>query len=127
MSINEKEDYFVQTFVLGLGFLGGAFCAVGVDPDPASIGIQILTTLNAIYPNSNTSTWVFYLIVASIISTAVTLIAAYQMRGRLGSICIGLAWVGGFVIVKYPTNTAFVQFGVILVIIGVILGRSSVN
>lgn len=127
MTLNQKADYFVETFVLGFGFLGGAFTAAGVNPDPASIGIQILTTMNSVFPNSNTSTWIFYLTVVGLLATALTLIASWQMGRELGLLCIGLAWVGGFILIKYPMNQNFVQIGVFLFIAAAILGRFSFN
>jgi hypothetical protein len=127
MSNNEKAEDFVQTFVLGFGFLGGAFLAIGVNPDPASIGIQILTILNSSFPNNNTANFIFILNIVSLIITAITLIVAWQMGRKLGFFCIGLAWVGGFMILKYSINQFYVQLGAILVIISVILGKYAVN
>jgi hypothetical protein len=127
MTSNDKADYFVTNFVLGVGFLGGAFCAIGIDPDPTSMGIKILTTLNALSPNNSTGNFIFILTTVGLILSAFTLIVAWQMGRKLGFFCICLAWVGGFLIGKFSTNEFFIHLGVILVIISFLIGKIAVD
>ncbi|MGA9188101.1 MAG: hypothetical protein WB014_05960 [Methanosarcina sp.] len=107
--------------------MGGAFCSIGIDPDSTSIGIKILTTLNALSPNSNTGNFIFILTAVGLILSAFTFIVAWQLGRELGFFCIDLAWVGGFIFGKFSANEFFGRIGIILVIISVLIGRIAVD
>jgi hypothetical protein len=127
MSRKKNVDDFVNKYVLELGFGGGAFSAIGVDPDPTSIGIIFIKTLNNIFPNGYAPNFIIFLTVISIISSVITYIIAYQMGKKLGLLCIFLAWLGGFMIIKYSMNQSIMYLGIILVFVGIFLGQKVVK
>jgi hypothetical protein len=127
MPINDRKDYFVQKYVMEFGFLGGAFFALGIDPDPTSIGIMIIKTLNASFPNEYAGVFIFILTVIGFLILAYTLREAWLMGGKLGSFCIVLAWIGGLMVIKFSLNTSSIQLGAIMVIAAAFLGRYTVN
>jgi hypothetical protein len=120
MAIDAEEDYFVREYVLLAGLIGGACSVIGVDPDPASIGIIIIKTLNAIFPTFFATICIIILTVVGLLTTAYTWYSAYNKGKILGLLAVVLAWSAGVIIIKYPTDYA--QFGAYLAFASMLLG-----
>lgn len=103
---------FVQEIVLGFGFLNGLWIAVGVNPET-----EILRAFSDIIKSLDIGggfTLLFWLI--PIILTLGSLFASYFIGGWLGLGAVGMAFLGGALIIRIPT------FAVILLIVAVMMG-----
>jgi len=117
--MSTKGERYVKEYVIGFGFLSGIFLAIGVDPQ-AEI-LKNLLNLLAQY-NPDLASW--YTIIFGIISVLIlilTVLYAYGAGGLVGIVAILFAFGGGLLILWQPI------IGIILLIIGVFLGRIAPN
>ncbi|MBA7505817.1 hypothetical protein ES706_04494 [subsurface metagenome] len=108
MSRSSKEEVFVREFVMGLGFLGGLFLKVGVDPEG-----EVIKALISVLP---ISPFIAQLL-AGLITIALTLTSiygAYSLGGTLGLFIVGVAFISGLIISSSPEIGAFLLIFVIL-------------
>lgn len=125
MSIDTEEDEFVREYVLLAGLIGGACSVIGVDPDPASIGIIIIKTLNDIFPTLFAKICIILLTVIGLVTTAYTWYSAYKKGKIIGFLAVFLAWCAGIIMIKYSTNYA--QFGAYLAFASILLGIGAIR
>ena len=104
MSKGSTGEVFIQEFVICLGFLSGLWIYAGVDPTA-----EIVKSLSMIVPEMSGFLWL--IVVASTIGS---IAGAYFMGGRLGLLAVFLAFLGGLFAGSW---------GILLLIVGVILGR----
>jgi len=104
------NEIFVQEFVLGLGFFGGFWVHVGINPE-SEVLKALSTIVKTLVPNSNFSL-LFWMI--PVVDMMFSILFAYVLGGWLGLIAIFLAFLGGVFIES--------MFGIVLLIIAVFLG-----
>lgn len=112
-----RQKYFYEEFVIGLGFTSGLWLAVGIDPE-AIIFDSLLNVVKAYTPYFKFG-FIFYLL--PIIVTVLSLWCAYLMGGNVGVIGVACAFLGGLLILIYPL------VGIVLFIIGGYLGNLGVE
>lgn len=103
MSKRNTGEFFVQEFVIGLGFFSGLWIYAGVDPTA-----EIVKSLSLIVPEMSGLLW--FLVVAF---TIISIWGAYSMGGKLGLLAVFLAFLGGILVASV---------GILLLVIGMILG-----
>jgi len=113
-----KEEVFVREFVLGVGFVGGIFTRIGIDPEAEAFKALIAVVIELakfISPSlaSQISLLVWFL---SIIIAIFSLISIYFCGRFIGLLAVGLAWLAGFFIVVNPLA------GLLLLIISASIG-----
>jgi hypothetical protein len=113
----KKAEYFVNEFVVGLGFLSGLWSAVGVDPE-TEIFKAFSTIITALNPNSGFDILFFVLPIVILI---VSILGAYSMGGRLGLVAVGCGFIGGLLILLSPT------ISVILLLAGMVMGKFAID
>lgn len=117
--MSTKGERYVKEYVVGFGFLSGIFLAVGVDPKG-----EIFKNLSNLLAQYNQDLAAWYTIIFGIISFLIlilTILYAYGAGGLIGIAAIIFAFVGGLIIMGVPI------VGVILLIIGILLGRIAPN
>lgn len=108
MPRSSREEVFVREFVMGIGFIGGLFARIGVDPEG-----EIIKALISAFPSIAQFSILFGLIsVVLIISSFLTV---YRLGGGLGIFAVILAFGGGYLI-----SSSLI--GVILLIFAIRLG-----
>jgi hypothetical protein len=115
--MDKKAEYFVNEFVIGLGFLSGLWIAVGIDPQ-AEIFRAFATIIKTLNPNSGFGL-LFYIIL--IIILICSILGTYFMGGKLGSIAVVSGFLGGLLILVSP------WISIILLFIGMRLGIIAVR
>lgn len=108
-----KSDAFVQDCVLGLGFLGGLFTRIGVDPEEEAYR----ALLKAAIPNNDALVSLAILGIV-LVTTILGILQTWNMAGVLGLIVVGMAWLSGFIIIVNSLTLA----GVFLLIAVMIAG-----
>lgn len=104
------NDEFVREMVIGFGFLEGLWLHIGFSPDSL-----LFSSLSSIAKTGGTDFLLLFVSqILPILVTITTLAIIYFQGGRLGLLCVGLAFFGGLFIAT--------QFGVYLLLIGMILG-----
>lgn len=89
---DSTAEVFIREFVIGLGFLSGLWIYAGIDPEAVIIGafVTILQQMGSPYG------WLLWLL--PIISTLVSIVAAWAMGGPIGILTVALAFFGGIFI-----------------------------
>jgi len=82
-----KKEYFIDEFVIGLGFLSGLWIAVGFNPE-AELFKALGMIINILNPNFGFNTLFF--IVPTLILIA-SIIGSYLMGGKLGLFAVVLS------------------------------------
>jgi hypothetical protein len=109
--------YFVRVFVIGLGFMGGFWIAVAVNPE-AVMTNAFAEAAKSILAGSEILIWLVP-IVALVTSVAL----AFATGGWLRLLAVVIAFIGGVVFMKY-TVAALVIVGV-AIIIGLVVPTKS--
>ena len=101
MSKPLKEDYFVETFVIGFGLLSGIFAKTGVDPEGAFISALLspIQQQNPLFAFGISAILGIFPVMRSMHQ----LLEGHKAGGTIGLLAIGLAWLGGFL---YPSEAA---------------------
>jgi len=115
--MGKKAEYFVNEFVIGLGFLSGLWIAAGSDPQ-AEIFRAFATIIKTLNPNSGFG--LLFFIIPMIILIC-SILGAYFMGGKLGSIAVLFGFLGGLLILVSP------WIWIILLFIGMELGNIAVE
>ena len=115
--MDKKAEYFVNEFVIGLGFLSGLWVAVGIDPQ-AEIFKTFATIIKTLNPNSGFGLLFFIL---PIIILICLILLTYFMGGKLGLVAVVFGFVGGLLILVSP------WISMILLFIGMGLGIIAVE
>ena len=115
--IDKKVEYFINEFVIGLGFLSGLWIAVGIDP-LAEVFKAFATILNTFNPDSGFG---FLFFVIPIIILICSILVTYVMGGELGLVAVGCGFFGGLLILISPIISA------ILLVLGMGVGIVAVN
>jgi hypothetical protein len=126
MTTDEREEFLKEHVIKG-GLLAGAFAATGVDPEPTSIGILFIQALKSFLPDIIVTIFIIILTLIGFGSFIREYKSAYQMGKKFGFLCIILAWACGFMLIKYPTNAAVMQYSAYLAVISMILGYYAVK
>lgn len=114
--MDKKAEYFINEFVIGLGFLSGLWIAVGIDPQ-AELFKALNTFLNYVNPESRLGI-LFFLV--PIVILFCSIIGAYFLGGKLGLIAVAFGFLGGLLFLASPLISIFVLFlGMVLGIIAV--------
>ncbi len=113
----KKSEYFINTFVIGFGFLSGLWIAVGVDPE-AEIFNAFSTVINTLNPNSGFSILFFLMPIIILLGSV---IGAFSLGGNLGLVAVGCGFLGGLLILISPI------ISIILLFVGIIIGKSAVG
>jgi len=108
--------YFIRVFVIGVGFVSGFWIAIGVNPE-AEITGAFAEALESILPGSGVA-----VLLIPVISLAVSLFVAYGMGGLLGLAAIGVACIGGAILVRHPISSLFVTG--IAIVLGLVASRN---
>jgi len=113
-----KGEVFVREFVLGVGFVGGIFARIGVDPEAEAFKalIAVATELAKFVSPSLASQISLLFWFLSVIIAIFSLITIYFCGGIMGLLAVGLAWLAGFFIVVNPLA------GLLLLIISASIG-----
>ena len=104
--MDKKAEYFVNEFVIGLGFLSGLWIAVGFDPQ-AEIFKAFDTILKTLNPDSE---FEFLFFVIPIIILICLILITYLMGGKLGLIAVTFGFLGGLLILASPWITIILLF-----------------
>ena len=115
--MDKKAEYFVNEFVIGLGFLSGLWIAVGIDPQ-AEIFKAFDTILKTLNPDSGFG---FLFFVIPIIILICSILGTYLMGGKFGLIAIVSGFLGGLLILASP------WISIILLFLGMWLGTIAVE
>jgi hypothetical protein len=112
-----KREYFLDEFVIGLGFLSGLWIAIGVDPE-AEIFKAFSTIINTLNPNSGFNILFF---VMPILILMGSILGAYFMGGKLGLVAVVCGFIGGLLILISPI------ISLIILIVGILIGKIAVD
>lgn len=115
--MDKKVEYFINEFVIGLGFLSGLWIAVGIDP-LAEVFKALATILNTLNPDSGFG---FLFFVIPIIILICSILGTYVLGGGLGLVAVGCGFFGGLLILISPIISA------ILLVLGMGVGIAAVN
>lgn len=114
--MDEKAEYFVNEFVIGLGFLSGLWIAIGIDPQ-AEIFKAFATIIKTLNPNSGFGLLFFLLFfIIPLIILICLILGTYFMGGIVGLIAVVFGFLGGLLIL------ASTWISTILLLIGMGLG-----
>jgi len=113
-----KGEVFVREFVLGVGFVGGIFTRIGIDPEAGAFKALIAVVIDfAKFVSPSLASQISLLFwFLSIIIAIFSLIAIYFCGGIMGLLAVGLAWLAGFFIMVNPLA------GLLLLIISASIG-----
>jgi hypothetical protein len=112
-----KSEVFFREFIVGLGFISGFWIALGVNPE-AIIFESLRTVMETLNPDSGFS---FMFTLFPLLLTIGSVVGAYAMGGKIGMIAIGIAFVGGLLLISAPL------FSVILMVIAMMIGSVAVE
>lgn len=115
--VDKKAEYFVNEFVIGLGFLSGLWIAVGIDPQ-AEIFRAFATIIKTLNPNSGFGLLFF---IIPIIILVCLILGTYFMGGKLGLVAVVFGFAGGLLILGSPC------ISIILLFLGMGLGIIAVE
>lgn len=111
--MTSKSDAFVQDCILSLGFLGGLFTRIGVDPTEE----VYRAFLKVAIPNNDIL--VSFVILIIVLGTTIAgVLETWNMAGVLGLVVVGMAWLSGFIIIV----NSLVLVGVFLLIVVMLAG-----
>jgi len=110
MNMLQGLPYYVRVIVIGFGFIGGFWIAVGVNPE-----IEIIRAFaewaNSVKPNLGVVFWLIP-VVDSVFSVSI----AYALGGWLGLLATFIAFVGGLLFICCPL------WGILFGGLGAVLG-----
>lgn len=99
-----KEEIFVKEFVIGVGFLGGLFARIGIDPETEII--RALTSVFRFDPRP--------ILLISLLLTISSFLVAYFRGGLLGLVAVLFGLIGGLLIIDNSiAGTMFLILGII--------------
>jgi ABC-type multidrug transport system permease subunit len=112
-----KSSVFIRQFVIGLGFLSGAFTAIGIDPQDEVIRF-IGGAVGTVYPDPQVS-YVFFIL--PVVLLVISVVAAYMKGKVMGLISVLVAYFSGVLILVSSV------LAIILLLIAVVLGYLATN
>ena len=112
-----KKEYFIDEFVIGLGFLSGLWIAAGINPE-AEVFKALGTIINILSSNSGFDTLFFILPTLIFI---VSIIGLYSMGGKFGLFAVVGGFIGGLLILVSPI------FSMILLFAGMLIGKIAID